>query len=109
MIRKIDRKIPVKAIGLYMYESFKESLNLDFKNRRGMLFVGGFAHRPNADAVLWFVKEIYPAVRTQLGDVPFYVVGQVPDEIQGAGRRRRGDQRVCQRGRTGSAVCGLPA
>ncbi|RHP35000.1 glycosyltransferase [Lachnotalea sp. AF33-28] len=83
VIRKIDRKIPVKAIGLYMYESFKESLNLDFKNRRGMLFVGGFAHRPNADAVLWFVKEIYPAVRTQLGDVPFYVVGsKVPDEIR---------------------------
>ena len=48
-----------------------------------LLFVGGFAHPPNADAVLWFAKEIFPYIREQLPDIKFYVVGsKVTDEIK---------------------------
>ena len=46
------------------------------------MFVGGFAHPPNADAVLWFAREIYPKIREKL-EVPFYIVGsKVTEEIQ---------------------------
>lgn len=45
--------------------------------------MGGFAHPPNADAVLWFAKEIFPHIREQLPDIKFYVVGsKVTDEIK---------------------------
>ena len=46
-----------------------------FDERRDLVFVGGFQHPPNVDAVLWFVREVFPRVRERLGDVIFNVVG----------------------------------
>ncbi len=34
--------------------------------RTGLLFVGGFQHPPNVDAVLWFVREVLPLARAKL-------------------------------------------
>ncbi len=82
-IRQIDGSIPVKAITAYVYETFLEKLDMDFARREGLLFVGGFAHPPNADAVLWFAREVFPLIREKLPDVRFYVVGsKVTDEIR---------------------------
>src|SRR5690606_6217561 len=36
---------------------------LPFAQRRDLLFVGGFRHPPNADAVHWFVSDVWPLVR----------------------------------------------
>ena len=85
-IRKVDPTIPVKSVSVYSYDTFREEIPQDFASRKGLLFVGGFGHRPNADAVLWFVKEIYPQIRAGLGaeadQVPFYIVGsRAPREI----------------------------
>lgn len=33
-----------------------------FAERRGIGFIGGFAHAPNVDAVRWFTSEIWPLV-----------------------------------------------
>lgn len=53
-----------------------------FEARKDLWFVGGFQHQPNVDAVLWFVREIWPRVRAELGDVQFHVVGsKLPEEI----------------------------
>ncbi|WP_321952390.1 methyltransferase domain-containing protein [Paraburkholderia bannensis] len=46
-----------------------------FDERRGVVFVGGFAHLPNIDAVNFLVKEIWPLVRKQLPDAVLTVVG----------------------------------
>ncbi len=46
-----------------------------FEQRRGVVFVGGFAHRPNIDAVKWLVEEIWPLVRRRLPDAQLQVVG----------------------------------
>lgn len=81
-IHDVDETINVKAITAYVYDTFLENLNMDFAKREGLLFVGGFAHPPNADAVLWFAKEIFPMIREKL-DVNFYVVGsRVTEEIK---------------------------
>ena len=75
-------ELPVKAITAYVYETFLENIDMDFAKREGLLFVGGFAHPPNADAVLWFAKEVFPLIREKL-DVTFYVVGsKVTEEIR---------------------------
>ena len=37
-----------------------------FALRRDWLFIGGFQHPPNIDAVLFFLKEIYPLVSEHL-------------------------------------------
>ncbi|MFQ5924452.1 MAG: glycosyltransferase family 4 protein, partial [Dehalococcoidia bacterium] len=46
-----------------------------FSERRDIVFVGGFDHTPNVDAVTFFVKEIFPLVKESLHDVRFYIVG----------------------------------
>ena len=71
-----------KAITAYVYEDFLDNLNLDFEKREGLLFVGGFAHPPNADAVLWFAREVFPLIREKI-PVNFYIVGsKVTEEIR---------------------------
>lgn len=76
-IHKIAPNIPVKAITAYVYDTFKENILSDFSNRDGILFVGGFGHAPNVDAVLWFVNSIYPIIREKL-TTTFYIVGSNP-------------------------------
>jgi len=84
-IRELDPTIAVKDITAYVYDSFQEDIQEDFSKRSGLLFVGGFAHPPNVDAVLWFAKAIFPRIQeTMKADAPnFYIVGsRVTDEIK---------------------------
>ena len=54
-----------------------------FTERRDIVFIGGYQHIPNVDAVKYFIKEIMPLLRKQLPGVRFFVVGsQVPAEIK---------------------------
>jgi O-antigen biosynthesis protein len=49
-----------------------------FGQRAGLLFVGGFRHPPNTDAVLWYASEILPRIRRRLPGVKSYIVGADP-------------------------------
>ena len=54
-----------------------------FAEREGLVFIGGFQHPPNTDAVLWYAQEILPRVRAQLPGVKTFIVGsKVPAAIQ---------------------------
>ena len=43
-----------------------------------LVFMGKMDYRPNIDAVLWFVDEIWPQIRSQHPQATFAVVGQKP-------------------------------
>ena len=79
MIRTMDSDIEAKTLPLYVYDQIPDRTIDNFDVRKGILFVGGFGHPPNADAVKWFIKEIYPIVR-KTQDIPFYVIGANPPE-----------------------------
>ncbi|WP_024891500.1 glycosyltransferase [Luteimonas huabeiensis] len=49
-----------------------------FTARHGMIFIGGFGHPPNREAVAWLVGEILPRVREALPGLPLHLVGDVP-------------------------------
>jgi glycosyltransferase involved in cell wall biosynthesis len=49
-----------------------------FALRRDWLFIGGFQHTPNIDAVLFFLKEIHPLVSERLRGGKFYIIGDKP-------------------------------
>ena len=49
-----------------------------FADRSGLLFVGGFRHPPNVDAVRWYAREILPLVRQRLPGVRTTIVGADP-------------------------------
>ena len=43
-----------------------------------LLFVGGFAHGPNADGITWFSREIAPVLRSNGFDFTLQIVGSNP-------------------------------
>ncbi|WP_408640319.1 glycosyltransferase, partial [Saccharomonospora halophila] len=48
------------------------------RGRSGVLFVGGFDHRPNRDAACWLVEEVMPEVRERYPDAVVHIVGSNP-------------------------------
>ena len=50
------------------------------EGRADAIFVGGFAHAPNVDAVRWLAAEIWPHVRASLPDSRLHLVGAEPPE-----------------------------
>jgi len=58
-----------------------------FAQRHDLVFVGGFRHPPNVDAVRWFVDEVFARVRAQLPGVRFHCIGSdIPTEIAALAR-----------------------
>jgi glycosyltransferase involved in cell wall biosynthesis len=49
-----------------------------FQDRDGILFIGGFEHPPNSDAVIYYVQEIFPLIRKKLVNTVTYIVGSNP-------------------------------
>jgi glycosyltransferase involved in cell wall biosynthesis len=47
-------------------------------DRQGLVFVGSFWHEPNIDAMVWFVKKVYPLIERQHPGMDVYVIGQEP-------------------------------
>jgi GT2 family glycosyltransferase/glycosyltransferase involved in cell wall biosynthesis/SAM-dependent methyltransferase len=60
------------------FDRFREDVSSGLARRSGILFVAGFGHRPNVDAVRWFVREVLPIIHAQCPDVCFYIVGSNP-------------------------------
>lgn len=46
-----------------------------FERRRGVAFIGGYAHRPNVDAAIWLVEAIMPHVWAVDPNLPCLLVG----------------------------------
>ncbi|TKR34112.1 glycosyltransferase [Luteimonas gilva] len=59
-----------------------------FEERRDLVFVGGFRHPPNVDAVLWFANEVLPRVRERRPDIRFHCIGShAPESVLALARR----------------------
>lgn len=66
------------TVPLFPVSIAHQASGLPYSQRAGLLFVGGFAHQPNLDAVLWFAKEVFPLVRQALPDIEWRIVGRDP-------------------------------
>ena len=52
--------------------------------RRDVVFVGGFGHPPNADAMQWFIGEVFPRIHARLPQLHFHCIGaDVPESLRG--------------------------
>ncbi|WP_346839862.1 glycosyltransferase [Microbulbifer sp. SAOS-129_SWC] len=72
----------VEQIPLYVLDPDirKEFVHSD---RKDLLFVGGFTHSPNVDAVIWFAGEVLPRILAVEPDIRLHVVGSnVPEVVQ---------------------------
>ena len=52
-----------------------------FEPRHDLLFVGNFNHPPNADAVYYFLQEIWPLVKEHLPGVKLVIAGNKSDKV----------------------------
>ncbi|WP_439653795.1 MULTISPECIES: glycosyltransferase [unclassified Rhodanobacter] len=46
--------------------------------RRDLVFIGGYGHPPNSDAIRWIAGEILPKLREALPDIRVHVLGDMP-------------------------------
>lgn len=75
-------KSNVEVVPVYMYKTDDKPNILPFDNRKDLLFVGSFGHKPNVDGVLWFIDEVFDKIKEEIPDVKFNIVGSNPsDEI----------------------------
>ena len=79
VIRGLAPQATVRVLPLFFYDTLPPTADAaDFANRRDLLFVGGFNHVPNADAALWLVREIMPALWRTHPDARVRIVGADP-------------------------------
>lgn len=45
-----------------------------------LAFTGAMDYWANADAVTWFVQQVFPAIREKISDAQFYIVGTRPSD-----------------------------
>ena len=50
-----------------------------FAGRADLLFIGGYGHPPNSDAIRWIASEILPRLRQVMPDIRLHVFGDMPD------------------------------
>ena len=82
-LTKIDKDILSEYIPekkLFVSPAITQTVALEhktFRPARELVFVGSGAHFPNADAMVWFCKEVYPILKTKLPEpLRVNVVGQ---------------------------------
>lgn len=81
-VKSLSPETDVSALPLFLLEEPKLNQHQD-ETRSDLLFVGGFGHPPNVDAVQWFVQAVMPHLLSKQPDLKLNIVGSnVPDAIQ---------------------------
>ncbi|MER0202386.1 MAG: glycosyltransferase [Nitrosomonas sp.] len=53
-----------------------------YQERKDILFIGGFEHRPNVDAMEFFINEIFPILHSLKTDLKLLIIGSnIPPKI----------------------------
>jgi GT2 family glycosyltransferase len=50
----------------------------DFEQRNGLLFIGGYNHTPNVDAVIWMCRKIMPLIWQKQPNIKITLLGSNP-------------------------------
>jgi glycosyltransferase involved in cell wall biosynthesis len=79
----LAEKLPGQRIEIVSNIHEIQASILPYDTRRDFLFIGGFEHTPNVDAMLWFVSRIMPLIRKQLPDTKFHIIGsKMPEAVR---------------------------
>lgn len=78
-IKQVDKNITAKVLVPYIFDNVKEAEYV-ITNRQDIMFVGGFTHTPNVDAVLWMTKNIFPNILKELPNLKLYILGSNPPQ-----------------------------
>jgi GT2 family glycosyltransferase/glycosyltransferase involved in cell wall biosynthesis len=81
--RLLDAELPGARIEVLSNVHAVHGCRTPFAARSDLVFVGGFQHPPNVDAVCWFVAEVMPLLRDDGGEaMRLHVIGsKVPPQV----------------------------
>jgi len=81
--RVLEKKLPQQRIAVISNIHEIRATIPPFAARRDFLFIGGFEHTPNEDAMLWFCAEIMPEIHRQLPEAKFHIIGsKMPESVR---------------------------
>jgi glycosyltransferase involved in cell wall biosynthesis len=64
-------------------DKLMDNFSYEPENRLDIGFIAGFAHTPNIEAAVFFVKEVFPLVVKAIPNIKFYIIGSKPaDEVK---------------------------
>lgn len=75
---ELTQYVPIDKVRLLPYSRNTMGTTKGHSDRSDVVFVGGFQHPPNVDAVQYFASEVMPLLRKKVPGVRFYVVGSKP-------------------------------
>lgn len=76
----LQKEVPRAKLSVISAVHERYARSVDFEDTKDILFLGGYQHLPNVDAVQYFVAEVLPILRDELPGVKFYIVGSRPPE-----------------------------
>ena len=83
LLQKKFPEKPIRNIPIFVYDTQFPNVEKDFSKRKDLIFVGGFSHSPNIDAIKWFNSEIFPRIIYKFPNIILHIVGSnVPQIIK---------------------------
>lgn len=83
ILKEIFLHKPIRNIPIYIYYKQLSNVEKDFSKRQGIIYIGSFRHPPNIDAILWFIKDIFPLIIKKFPDIILHIVGSyIPIELK---------------------------
>lgn len=79
----LDRELPGSRIAVISLIEQLAAEMKPFAGRRDFLFIGGFEHTPNVDAMLWFTSEVMPLINAEVPSAKLHIIGsKMPGRIR---------------------------
>lgn len=81
----VEAEFPNVSVGIIPWiQKIENEKPVNFEDREGLIFIGGYNHKPNVDAVKWFHDEIFPLVLEKIPSIKVIFYGSnPPKEITG--------------------------
>jgi len=80
----LDYELPRARVEVLQLVLELEAQGPGYSKREGILFIGGYQHPPNVDAIVYFAREIFPKIRAKHPSMQLHVIGsRATDEVLG--------------------------
>jgi glycosyltransferase involved in cell wall biosynthesis len=104
LIRQADITIVLSDAEIQLLHTYDSSLKLfnipllleifgkrkNFRERSDIVFIGGYQHTPNIDAVEYFVNEVWPLIVDKLPEARFLIIGsKMPERLAALSKHQR--------------------
>ncbi|HET7714000.1 MAG TPA: glycosyltransferase [Bauldia sp.] len=76
--RANGQEVDARVLPIFGFGGFEKPSTLSPHGRSGVLFVGGFGHSPNVDGMLWFARDVWPAIASASRGTRLLIAGSHP-------------------------------